>query len=126
VNALYPQLLRRQPGSVAAFVCDARFQDIGTPADYLRTAVQLADEEGDRLTAGRNVRIADSAVLRGTALWDDVVIGAHSTLTECIVGDGVRVPAHAEYHRCAIVPAGARTAGAAERISGDLLITSLG
>ena len=38
---------------------------------------------------------------------DDVVIGAHSTLTECIVGDGVHVPAHADTNRCAIVPPGA-------------------
>jgi NDP-sugar pyrophosphorylase family protein len=126
VNALYPGLMTSEPGSIAAFVCQARFQDIGTPADYLRTSVQLAREEGDRLAAGRNVQVPASADVRGTAVWDDVVIGAHATLVDCIVGDGVRIPDHAHYERCAIVPAGARSPAAGERIADGLLIASLG
>lgn len=125
VNALYPSLIASEPGSIAAFVCHAGFQDIGTPADYLRTSVQLASEEGDRLAAGRNVHVPASAVVRGTAVWDDVVIGAHATLIDCIVGDGACIPDHAHYERCAIVPAGARTAAAGERIVDGLLVTSL-
>ena len=125
VNALYPVLIRRDPESVAAFVCNARFQDIGTPADYLRTSIHLAREEGDRLTAGRNVRIADSAVLRSTAVWDDVVIGPRARLTDCVVADGAQIPADADYERCVIVPAAGRPGGAAERVEDGLLIASL-
>jgi NDP-sugar pyrophosphorylase family protein len=126
VNVLYRSLIVSDPGSIAAFVCQARFQDIGTPADYLRTSVQLAREEGDRLLAGRNVQIPASADVRGTAVWDDVVIGAHATLVDCVVGDGVRIPDHAHYERCAIVPAGGRRPAAGERITDGLLMTSLG
>jgi NDP-sugar pyrophosphorylase family protein len=124
VNALYPRLIAADPGAIAAFVCDARFQDIGTPADYLRTSVQLAREEGDRLT-GRNVRVPASARVEETAVWDDVTIGAHATLVECIVADGARIPDHAHYERCAIVPAGERLPAPGERIAGGLLIASL-
>jgi NDP-sugar pyrophosphorylase family protein len=126
VNALYPRLMASEPGCIAAFVSAASFQDIGTPADYLRTSVQLAQEEGDRLTAGRNVEVAASATVRGTAVWDDVVIGAHATLIDCIVGDGARIPDHAKYERCTIVPAGARSPAERERIADGLLIAPLG
>src|SRR5205085_1814956 len=85
VNALYPRLMVSRPGAVAAYVSSARFQDIGTAADYLRTSVELVAVEGNRLASGRSLRIADSATVEGTAVWDDVVIGAHATLVDCIV-----------------------------------------
>jgi NDP-sugar pyrophosphorylase family protein len=125
VNVLYPRLMASEPGCIAAFVSAASFQDIGTPADYLRTSVQLAQMEGDRLAAGRNVQVAASATVRGTAVWDDVAIGAHATLIDCIVGDGARVPDHARYERCAIVPAGVRTPAEGERLADGLLISPL-
>jgi NDP-sugar pyrophosphorylase family protein len=125
VNALYPRLMKSEPGSIAAFISAASFRDIGTPADYLRTSVQLAQEEGNRLAAGRDLQMAASATVRGTAVWDDVVIGAHATLIDCIVGDGARIPDHAKYERCAIVPAGARSPAGGERIVGGLLIAPL-
>jgi NDP-sugar pyrophosphorylase family protein len=125
VNRLYPRLMAAEPGSVVAFVCDAAFCDIGTPADYLRTSVELAAAEGDRLTAGRNVQIAPSAALTRTALWDDVVVGANAVLVDCIVADNARVPAGARYEQCAIVPAGTRKPADGERIENGLLIKKI-
>jgi NDP-sugar pyrophosphorylase family protein len=125
VNALYPRLMAREPEAIAAFVSTASFMDIGTPADCLRTSIQLARAEGDRLAAGRNLQVAPSACVRGTAVWDDVVIGAHATLLDCIVGDGVRIPDHARYERCAIVPADARSPREDERVAEGLLISPL-
>ena len=78
VNSLYREMLANEPGALVAFVSDATFQDIGTPSDYLRTSLQLAGIEGDRLAGNRNVEIAPSAVVLRTAVWDDVVIGAHA------------------------------------------------
>ena len=125
VGAVYPRLMAEAPGSVAAFVCDAAFKDIGTPGDYLRTALELARIEGDRLTAGRNVQIAPSAHLTRTALWDDVVVGANAVLVDCIVADRARVPAGARYEGCAIVPAGTLTPVNGERIEHGLLIRKI-
>jgi NDP-sugar pyrophosphorylase family protein len=125
VNALYPRLIAADSRSVAAFTCTAAFHDIGTPADYLDTSIRLTAIEGDRMASGSRLRIDDSARVLRTAIWDDVTIGRDVEVIECVVGDGVRVPAGARYERCAIVPAGARTPGSGERIDGDLLVAPL-
>lgn len=79
VGHVYPQLMARNGDAVGAFVSTASFQDIGTPADYLRTSLALAAAEGARLTGVRN-RIADSADLARTVVWDDVIVGAGARL----------------------------------------------
>ena len=126
VNALYPQLIARDAHSVGAFISNASFHDIGTPADYLDTSVELAALEGDRLASGRRLCIDDSATVMHSALWDDVRIGAAAEIIECIVCDGVEIPAGARYRRCAIVPAGLRSPQVDERIDGGLLIREIG
>lgn len=103
VNSLYRQLIHRDARAVAAFLCDAEFRDIGTPADYLTTSLQLAAIEGNHMRAGRGTRIHETATVERTAVWDDVVIGERAELTECIVCDGVSVPAGAVYRRVAMV-----------------------
>jgi NDP-sugar pyrophosphorylase family protein len=125
VNALYPQLIARDEHSVAAFISGASFRDIGTPADYLDTSAQLAALEGNRMASGKRTGIDGSASVLRSAVWDDVRIGAGAEIIECIVCDGVEIPAGAHYRRCAIVPAGGRTAQADERIDGGLLIREI-
>jgi NDP-sugar pyrophosphorylase family protein len=122
VAVLYPRLIRANPRAVRAFVCDASFRDIGTAEDYLRTSLQLAAAEGDRMTAGVGARISESAHLSRTAVWDDVTIGDGASLVECVVADGIRVPGGASYRRSVIVPAGSCEPAGRERIEGDLLI----
>ena len=124
VNALYPTLMRERPGSIRAFVCEAPFQDIGTPADYLATSLALARSEESRLVAP-TASIHTSAVVLRTAVWDDVTVGPDARLTECVVGDGARIPAGASFARKAIVPAQGRTARDDEAIVGDLLIRDI-
>jgi NDP-sugar pyrophosphorylase family protein len=125
VNALYPKLLAGGSRCIAGFVSDASFRDIGTPADCLHTSAELAAVEGDRMTAGQRTRIDDSARLARTAVWDDVTVERDASLTDCIIGDGVRIPEGARYERCAIVRAAERAAGDGERIEGELLIKSI-
>lgn len=125
VNALYPALMARNPRAVAAFKCSASFRDIGTPSDYLRTSVELAAAEGDRMAGGSRVTCSPSARLVRTAVWDDVVIGDRAALVECIVCDGVRIPDGARYERCAIAPAAGRAPGRGERIDGTLLVAPI-
>ena len=102
VNTLYRQLLQENPRSVAAWVSDASFRDIGTPADYLDTCLQLATLEGDRMVSSRGTRIDPSARVTRTVVWDDVTIGSGAELTECVVCDGVEIPPGAAYRRAAI------------------------
>ena len=121
VNDLYPELMRRDPRAVAAFISTADFNDIGTPADCLATSLALADSEGNRMIS-RTTEIASDAVVHRSALWDDVKVERGVRLTECIVADAVRIPRGASFTRCAIVPAGSRAAAADERLENGLLI----
>jgi mannose-1-phosphate guanylyltransferase len=104
ILGVYPALMASRPGSVRGFVSHATFQDIGTPADLLQTSLDLAAADGrpDCPRRGRNVRIAASASVIRSVLWDDVTVGAGALLTECVVADGVRVPDGAVWTRCAI------------------------
>ena len=126
VTGVYPALIAAEPDSVRAFVCGAAFHDIGTPADYLATSLTFARAEGhETLPVGRRTSIDSSAHIERTALWDDVVVEAGSQLVECVVADGVRVPAGCRFERRAIIPATGRTPAAGETILGNLLIAPL-
>jgi mannose-1-phosphate guanylyltransferase len=122
VNDIYPRLIAAHPQAIGAFVCDASFRDIGTPADYLETSIHLAGLEGDRLAGGSRVEIHPTASVLGTAIWDDVKIGAGAELIDCILCDGVVVPAGTRYQRSAIVPARDHVPTGRQRVEGNLLI----
>ena len=105
VMGIYPALMAGRPGSVRGFVSDAAFQDVGTPADLLQTSLDLAAADGrvDRPRWGRNARVAGTARVTRSVLWDDVTIGAGAAVTECVIADGVHIPEGAVFTRCAIV-----------------------
>jgi mannose-1-phosphate guanylyltransferase len=124
VGRLYPELLRRDARAVAAYICDASFSDIGTPADCLRTSLALAEHEGDRLISP-TAKIAPDAVVERTALWDHVIVERGATLRECIVADGSRIPEGLSVTRCAIIPAGLRKPEPDEWIEQGLLLRPL-
>jgi NDP-sugar pyrophosphorylase family protein len=108
VLGLYPQLIAQRHGSVMGFVSDAAFQDIGTPADLLQTSLDLAAAAGrpGRPNWGRGVRVAASARVTRSVLWDDVTIGEGCEIESCVIADGVRIPPGARYHRFSIVRTG--------------------
>jgi mannose-1-phosphate guanylyltransferase len=106
IQDVYVPLLGARPGSVRVFACEAVFHDVGTPEDYLETALAFARMEGlASLPVGRGSRIDPSARLVDTAVWDDVEIGPGVELTRCVVGDGARVTAGTRLRDCAVVPA---------------------
>lgn len=104
VNQVYPALLARDPDAVRGYVSDAEFQDIGTPRDYLDTALRVARREGiTGVLTGHGTVVDGSAVLADCVLWDDVTIGPRSRLTRCVVADRVQIAAGSCYEECAIV-----------------------
>lgn len=98
VRTLYPDLIARHRGSVRAFRCEAEFFDIGTPSDYLATSLLLHRREPGSSLAGARNTVDVSARLTDTILWDDVVVESGAHLRECVVTDGVRVPADTSWH----------------------------
>jgi len=101
IGGVYDELVWTQPGAVRGFRCDAQFWDVGTAADYWRTSQDLMRRDGQP-SIGRGGRIHDTARVAGCILWDDVEIGPDASLVECIVTDGVHVPAGAAYERAII------------------------
>jgi len=103
IGALYKELVRENPGHVRAYLCDAGFWDVGTPADYLDACLSIGASEGNAPQIGSRSAINASASVHDTVIWDDVSIGAGATLDRCIVADGVTVPAGASFRNCAII-----------------------
>ncbi|MBE3073161.1 MAG: hypothetical protein IMZ67_09315, partial [Acidobacteria bacterium] len=123
VGELYPRLLADQPGSVRAFHCDALFRDIGTPADYLATSLQIARLDGrPGLLQGDRCHVDRTARLTRTILWDDVSVGAGAELVDCIVGDYVRIPAGARFSATAMVRLEGRAPAPGDTIINGMLV----
>ena len=124
VRALYPALFTERPGSVRVMITAADFLDIGTPADYLSTALTLAERDGGVTLAGTHSRIAPDARVERSVLWDDVVVERGAFLKECVVADGVVVPADTAWHGVTLrVPHGELAPG--ERIIEGLAVCEL-
>jgi NDP-sugar pyrophosphorylase family protein len=123
VLTLYPALIAEKSGAIRAFRCRAEFFDIGTPADYLETSLLLAARD-KASTSGARTRVDLSARVERTILWDDVDVGAGAMLRECIVADGVRVPADTSWHGVTLRVAPGELAPGEREIEG-LAVSSL-
>ena len=122
VRTLYSALIAAQRGSVRAFRTRAEFFDIGTPSDYLDTSLTLATREAIDTVA--NAQVSPTARVERSLLWDDVIVEDGAMLRECVVTDGVRVPADTSWHGVTIRIASDELAPGERRIDG-LAIGSL-
>ena len=105
VLQVYPRILAESPRRLRAFVCDAPFIEVGTPADYRRVHERLAAADGvSPWTAGLRAAIDPTARLDRTILWDDVAIGAGVVLERCVVADRTRVPDGLQAAGACLVP----------------------
>ena len=124
VAQLYPALTAARPGSVRVFHATAEYLDIGTPSDYLATSLLLTGRERRATSTGARVRIAADARVERSILWDDVVVEEGVMVKECVITDGVRVPADTSWHGVTMrVAAGGLTPG--EKRIGHLAIAGL-
>lgn len=104
IGGVYDALVAARPGTIAGHLCDAAFWDIGTVSDYLETSRAFARAEGHPgVVCGRETIIHPTARVADSILWDDIEVGPRCHLADCIVTDGVRVPAGSEYRRATLV-----------------------
>jgi len=103
IGALYKELVKENLGHVRAFLCDADFWDVGTPADYLDACLSIGRAEGDVRQIGRGSVIERSAEVTDSVIWDEVSVGAGAKLERCILADGVKIPSGASFRNCAII-----------------------
>ena len=81
-------------------MCDASFWDVGTVADYWATSRAFIDAaEDEDCWRGQRVQIDPTARVARSILWDDIEIGPDAIVDECVVTDGVHVPAGAAYRQ---------------------------
>ncbi|MCX6551579.1 MAG: NDP-sugar synthase [Acidobacteria bacterium] len=126
VGQVYRDLMASDPNAVRAFLSGATFQDIGTAADYLDTCLALASAENDpACLRGARVAVEPDARIARSILWDDVTVGPGCALDECVVADGVTIPAGARYVRRAIVHGADLAAGPDDERIGPLLVSPL-
>ena len=103
VHGIYPRVIAGRPGAIRVFHTPAEFFDIGSPRDYLDTAITIARREQKAIDRGRDCTIAADARLTDTVVWDRVMIGAGACLSKCVVADDVVVAPGAEFSRCSLV-----------------------
>jgi NDP-sugar pyrophosphorylase family protein len=100
IGGVYDGLIASRSGAVRGFVCDAEFWDVGTTADYWRTAQAfIGRPAAGGPTIGRGTRIEDTARVTRSILWDDVEVGRDALIDECIVTDRVVSPTAPEQSR---------------------------
>jgi NDP-sugar pyrophosphorylase family protein len=104
IGGVYDRLIACAPGAVQGFVCNAAFWDVGTASDYWSTSWTFIDAATDNTCwHGQRVHIDPTARLTRSILWDDVEVSRDVVLEECVVTDGVRLPAGAVYRRTILV-----------------------
>jgi mannose-1-phosphate guanylyltransferase len=115
VAGLYRDLVDRQPGEVRGWRADATFFDVGTPSEYLRTALSLVRSPRELIETGasidRRADVADSVV------WREASVGANAHLRHCIVAGPVVVPPDYRGDSSLLLPASCVRPGDAARIT---------
>ena len=123
VRTLYTALAAAELGSIRVLQTNAGFLDIGTPADYLNTALLIAARDGVS-TVGARTRVDFGARIEQSVLWDDVMVHKGAMLKECVVADGAVVPADTSWHGVTLrVPTGELADG--ERVIDGLAVCPL-
>ncbi|MBI2822243.1 MAG: NDP-sugar synthase [Acidobacteria bacterium] len=105
---------------IGAYHPGGRWMEFSTLPRYLRLNVQAGGN-----VAGEGSRISSSARIAGSVVWDQVEIGDDCQLENCVVADGVRVPAGARLKDAAVVPAQLATPRFEPYIKGRLVIYPL-
>ncbi len=102
---VYPKALAS--GEIlAAHVASGKWRELSTLKRYLDISVELLKEAGKSFVADTNDKIADSATVAESILWDNVQIGAGARVSRAILADNVRINAGETIENAVVVPRG--------------------
>lgn len=90
---------------IGAYVASGDWHELSTLDRYLSVSLEFLNGKGQDWIAGEGSRIEPGAVIERSVLWQRVEIASGAEITECIVGDDVRIPAETRLRRAAIVRA---------------------
>jgi NDP-sugar pyrophosphorylase family protein len=109
VAGLYRDHVAEGDSHIFAWPVSNRFVDVGTPRDYLQTALALSD--GSRSPFATSVVEGDAGLIDPTAtiarsvVWPQVRIGAGVVLEDCIVTSRIDVPPKFNRRHSMLLPA---------------------
>ena len=89
---------------VAAHVASGKWRELSTLKRYLDISVELLKEEGKSFVAGANSRIASSATINDSVVWDNVEIGAGARVNRAVLADNVKIGADEVIENAVVVP----------------------
>jgi NDP-sugar pyrophosphorylase family protein len=101
---VYPQALAKGE-RIAVHVAAGRWLELSTIPRYLDISLLLLSECGQSVTSGSGCRIAPTAAVAQSVLWDNVVIDSGARVRRAILGDGVRIGAGETVDNAAVVRA---------------------
>lgn len=107
---VYPQAIAAAE-AVVAHVSTRDWYEMSTLGRYLEASLRFMRQPAgspsvlaDKLVvAGASCMIKESATVERSVLWDNVTIEAGAHIRDCILGEGVRVPANTTIERSVVV-----------------------
>jgi NDP-sugar pyrophosphorylase family protein len=104
VRDVYPAAM--QAGEkIATHIGTGDWYELSTLTRYLEISLDFMRREGLRFTADEGCEIDASAEVKDSVLWRNVNVEAGARISECVLSDGVRIPANAVFERKVIVRA---------------------
>ncbi len=88
---------------VAAHISKGNWYELSTLARYLDISLEFLKKQNKNIICGLETKIAKSASVTESILWQRVTIEEGASLNQVIVGDDVNIPANARLNRVAIV-----------------------
>ncbi len=89
---------------LAAHVASGKWRELSTLKRYLDISVELLKEAGKTSVTGANCKIASSATVIDSVLWDNVEIGAESRVTQAVLADNVKIGPGETVENAVVVP----------------------
>lgn len=89
--------------AVIGHISSRDWYEMSTVARYLEASLRLMDDNVSSVRVGANCMIDESANVERAVLWDNVTIESGARLRDCVIGEGVCIPAGTVLERAVVV-----------------------
>jgi NDP-sugar pyrophosphorylase family protein len=104
IRDVYPSAMAAGE-QIATHVGSGDWYELSTLARYLEISLEFMRRQGLPFTADEGGEIDATANVTNSVLWRNVQVEAGARVSHCVLSDGVRIPANAEFTRKVIVRA---------------------
>ena len=104
IRDVYPKAMKAGQ-QIAVHIGAGDWYELSTLGRYLEISLEFMRREGLSYTADEGCEIDATAQVTDSVLWRNVQIAAGARIAQCVLSDGVDIPANAEFERKVIVRA---------------------